>query len=197
LSKVTTSIWTSIPPKTSMYVHDRHHIKVSNNNSWCVLCKHSHMQLRSQFVQVSKHSREEPIKFNNLLILSYQMISRPCRGSYDWVRQTPQSFKITILDIIFLKSSMWPYWNFSLSARYKLNFISLSTRQHECALLAQEAHTFPKSHNELNIWQRILLLQLRLLKSRIIHHVAKQVSKEIKGLIQVVSKIYDEVVKFY
>jgi hypothetical protein len=35
-----------------------------------------------------------------------------------------------------------------------------------------------------------------LLKMRIIQQVAKQVSKEIKGLIQVVSKIYDEVVKF-
>jgi hypothetical protein len=31
---------------------------------------------------------------------------------------------------------------------------------------------------------------------RIIQHITKQVSKEIKGLIQVVSKIYDEVVKF-
>jgi hypothetical protein len=35
-----------------------------------------------------------------------------------------------------------------------------------------------------------------MLKMRIIHHVAKQVSKEIKGLILVVSKIYDEVVNF-
>jgi hypothetical protein len=31
---------------------------------------------------------------------------------------------------------------------------------------------------------------------RIIQQAAKQVSKEIKGLMQVVSKIYDEVVKF-
>jgi hypothetical protein len=37
---------------------------------------------------------------------------------------------------------------------------------------------------------------LRLLKSRIIHQIPKQVFKEIKGLILVVNKIYDEVVKF-
>jgi hypothetical protein len=42
----------------------------------------------------------------------------------------------------------------------------------------------------------ISLLKVRLLKMRIIQQVAKQVSKEIKGLIQVVSKIYDEVVNF-
>jgi hypothetical protein len=29
------------------------------------------------------------------------MISRPRGGSYDWVRQTPHSFEITVLDIIF------------------------------------------------------------------------------------------------
>jgi hypothetical protein len=137
------------------------------------------------------------------------MISRPHRGLHDWVWQTPQSFEITVLDIIFLKWSLYrmegrtigygkhprasrsSYWNFSLSTRYKLNFRCLSTRQHERALLAQEAHTSPKSHHELNFWQRISLLQLRLLKLRII----QQVSKEIKWLIQVVSKIYDEVVK--
>jgi hypothetical protein len=79
---------------------------------------------------------------------------------------------------------------------YKLNFRSLCTRQYERALLAQEAHTSPKSHHELNILQRISLLQLRFLKERTIHQVTKQVSKEIKGLIQVVSKTYDEVVKF-
>jgi hypothetical protein len=81
------------------------------------------------------------------------------------------------------------YWNFLLGISYKLKFRGLSTRQH--ALLAQEAHTSPKSHHELNIWQRISLLKLRLLKMRIIQQVTKQVSKEIKGLIQVVSKIYD------
>jgi hypothetical protein len=152
--------------------------------------------------------------FNNLLILNPQMISRPHGGLHDWLWQTPRSFKITILDIIFLKWSLncvegrttgydkhprasWsPYWNFSLSTRYKLNFRSLSTRQHECALLAQEAHTSLKSHHEVNIWQKISLLKIRFLKMWIIQQVAKQVSKEIKGLIQVVSKIYDEVVRF-
>jgi hypothetical protein len=44
-----------------------------------------------------------------------------------------------------------PYWNFSISTRYKLNFRSLSTRQHESALLAHDAHTSSKSHHELNI----------------------------------------------
>jgi hypothetical protein len=44
-----------------------------------------------------------------------------------------------------------PYLNFSLNIRYKLNFRNLSTRQHERALFAQEAHTSPKSHHELNI----------------------------------------------
>jgi hypothetical protein len=116
-----------------------------------------------------------------------QMISRLCGGSHDWVRQTPQSFTITVLEF-FIKHK--------ISKEISLNFKSLSTRQHKCALLAQEAHTTPKSHHELNIWQRISLLKVRLLKMRIIQHITKQVSKEIKGLIQVVSKIYDEVVKF-
>jgi hypothetical protein len=152
--------------------------------------------------------------FNNLLILNPQMIYRPHGGSHDWVWQTPRIFKITVLDIIFLKLSLdrvedrttgyskhpkvsrSPYWNFSLSTGYKLNFWSLTTRQHERGLLAQEAHTSLKSHHELNIWKRISLLKVRLLKIRIIQQVAKQVSKEIKGFIQVVSKIYDEVIKF-
>jgi hypothetical protein len=47
------------------------------------------MQLRAQFVQVSKHASEYAIKFNNLLILSHQMISRLRGGLHDWVRQTP------------------------------------------------------------------------------------------------------------
>jgi hypothetical protein len=34
---------------------------------------------------------------------------------------------------------------FLLSTRYKLNFKSLSTRQHEHALLPRETHTSPKS----------------------------------------------------
>jgi hypothetical protein len=169
------------------------------------------MQIRAQFVQVSKHASEKAIKFNNLLILNPQMISRPRGGSHDWVQQTPRSFEITVLDIIFLKWSLnctegrtagygkhpraliSSYWNFSLSTRYKLNFRSLSIKQHERALLAQETHTSLKSHHELNIWQMISLLKVRLLTNRII----QQVSKEIKGFMQVVSKIYDEVVNFF
>jgi hypothetical protein len=57
------------------------------------------MQLRTQFVQVSKQASELEIKLNNLLILSPQMISRPHGGSHDWVQQTPRSFKIVVLDI--------------------------------------------------------------------------------------------------
>jgi hypothetical protein len=57
------------------------------------------MQLRTQFVQVSKQASEYAIKFNNLLILSPQATSIPRGGSHDWVRQTPRSFEITVLDI--------------------------------------------------------------------------------------------------
>jgi hypothetical protein len=135
------------------------------------------------------------------------MICRPCEASHNWVRQTPRIFKIILLDIIFLKWSLDRaeshtigygthlgalrslYWNFSLSTRYNLNFRILSTRQHECALLAQVAHASLEFHHELNIWQRISLLKVRLLKIRIIQQVTKQVSKEIKGLIQVVTRI--------
>jgi hypothetical protein len=35
----------------------------------------------------------------NLLILCPQVIPRPQGGSHDWVRQTPRSFKTTVLDI--------------------------------------------------------------------------------------------------
>jgi hypothetical protein len=34
-----------------------------------------------------------------LLILGFQVISRPRGGLHDWVRQTPRSFKTTVLDI--------------------------------------------------------------------------------------------------
>jgi hypothetical protein len=37
----------------------------------------------------------------------------------------------------------------------------------ECAFLAQEAHTSSKSPRELNIWQRVSLLKVRLPKSRL------------------------------
>jgi hypothetical protein len=66
------------------------------------------------------------------------MISRLRGGSHDWVQQTHRSFEIIVLE-------------FTLSTSYKLNFGRLGTRQHEHALLAQEAHTSPKSQHELNI----------------------------------------------
>jgi CBS domain containing-hemolysin-like protein len=54
--------------------------------------------------------------------------------------------------ILFFSSHLYDNIGFfSLSTRYKLNLRSLSTRQHECALLAQEAHTSPKSHHKINI----------------------------------------------
>jgi hypothetical protein len=57
------------------------------------------MQLKTQFVQVSKQVSEYAIKFNNLHILSPQVISRSHGGSGDWVRQTLRNFEITVLDI--------------------------------------------------------------------------------------------------
>jgi hypothetical protein len=67
------------------------------------------------------------------------MTSRPCEWSHDWVRQTPQSFKITVLE-----SNM----------KHKVQTIFLDKFKHktkEGALLAQEAHTSSKSHHQLNI----------------------------------------------
>jgi hypothetical protein len=56
--------------------------------------------------------------------------------------------------------------------------------------LTQEAHTSLKSHHELNIWQRVSLLKLRLPKSRLTQQgqVSNEVSIKIKALIQVVNK---------
>jgi hypothetical protein len=48
--------------------------------------------------------------------------------------------------------------------------------------VAQEAHTSPKSHHELNIWQKISLLKVKLPKLRHISQVVRKVSKEIKTL---------------
>jgi hypothetical protein len=49
--------------------------------------------------------------------------------------------------------------------------------------MAQEAHTSPKSHHELNIWQRISLLKVKLSKSRPTQQVTKEVSIKIKALV--------------
>jgi hypothetical protein len=54
--------------------------------------------------------------------------------------------------------------------------------------VAQEAHTSPKCHHELKIWQRISLLKVRLPKSRLTQQVTNEVSIKIKALIQVVNK---------
>jgi hypothetical protein len=101
------------------------------------------------------------------------MISRQHGGSHDWVRQTPQSFKITILE-----SNM----KHKIQTKF---YVSLKYKTKECALLTQEAHTSPKSHHELNIWQSISLLKVRLPKSRLTQQVANYVSIKIKALIHV------------
>jgi hypothetical protein len=58
----------------------------------------------------------------------------------------------------------------------------------ECVLLAQEAHASSKSHHELNIWQRVSLLKVKLPKTRLTQQVINEVSIKIKALIQVVNK---------
>jgi hypothetical protein len=67
-------------------------------------------------------------------------------------------------------------------------YASLKHDTKECAFAAQEVHTYPKSHHELNIWQRISPLKLRVLQPRLTQQVAKQVLIKIKALIQVVNK---------
>jgi hypothetical protein len=104
------------------------------------------------------------------------MTSRLCGGSHDWVRQTPRSFKITVLE-----SNM----------KHKVQTKFLDKFKHktkECALLAQEAHTSSKSHHELNIWQRVSLLKVRFPKTRLTQQVTNEVSIKKKALIQVVNK---------
>jgi phenylpropionate dioxygenase-like ring-hydroxylating dioxygenase large terminal subunit len=75
---------------------------------------------------------------SNLLILSPQVISTPRGGSHDWVRQTPQSFETTVLNISQmtyrprgeLHNWIWQthqrfeitILKYSLSTEYKLNF---------------------------------------------------------------------------
>jgi hypothetical protein len=44
--------------------------------------------------------RQTPQSFEITVLDIPQIISRPCGGSHDWVRQTPQSFGITILESI-------------------------------------------------------------------------------------------------
>jgi hypothetical protein len=79
------------------------------------------------------------------------MTSRPRGGSHDWVRQTPQSFEITILESIIKHIIQIEF------------YASIKYETKECAFAAQEAHTSPKSQHELNIWQRISPLKVRVL----------------------------------
>jgi hypothetical protein len=67
-------------------------------------------------------------------------------------------------------------------------YASLKHNIKECAFVTQEEHTSPKSHHELNIWQRISLLKVKLTKSRLTQQVTKEVSIKIKALIQVMNK---------
>jgi hypothetical protein len=69
-------------------------------------------------------------------------------------------------------------------------YVSLKHKINECAFAAQEAHTSLKSYHEINICQMISLLKVKLSKSVLITQVPRQVSKEIKLLIQVVNKSY-------
>jgi hypothetical protein len=57
----------------------------------------------------------------------------------------------------------------------------------ESTLLAQETHTSSKSHHELNIWQNVSLLKVRLPKTRLTQQVTNEVSIKIKTFIQVVN----------
>jgi hypothetical protein len=58
----------------------------------------------------------------------------------------------------------------------------------ECAFATQDAHTTPKFDQQLNIWQRISPLKVRVLQPILTQQVAKQILIKIKALIQVVSK---------
>jgi hypothetical protein len=120
--------------------------------------------------------RQTPRSFKTTVLDIPQMTSRPRRGSYDWVRQTPQSFELTILEYIIKHIIQTEF------------YASLKHETKECAFAAQESHTSPKSHHELNIWQRISPLKVRVLQPKLVQQVAKQVSIKTKALIQVVSK---------
>jgi hypothetical protein len=117
-----------------------------------------------------------PWSFETTVLDIPQMTSRPRKGSHDWVRQTPESFEITILEFIIKHIIQTEF------------YASLNHETKECAFVAQEAHTSSRSHHELNIWQRISPLKIRVLQPRLVQQVAKQVSIKTKALIQVVSK---------
>jgi hypothetical protein len=62
-----------------------------------------------------------------------QMVSRPCRGSHDWVQKTPRSFEIIILE-------------FSVSTEYKLNFRQVQAQDKKvCTFGTRGTHLFKVS----------------------------------------------------
>jgi hypothetical protein len=120
--------------------------------------------------------RQTPQSFETTVLDITQMTSRPRGGSHDWIRQTPRSFEIIILESIIKHIIQTEF------------YASLKHETKERAFVAQEAHISPKSHHELNIWQRISPLKVRVLQPRLVQRVAKQVSIKTKALIQVVNK---------
>jgi hypothetical protein len=115
--------------------------------------------------------RQTPQSFETTVLDIPQMTSRLRRGSHDWVRQIPRSFEITILESIIKHIIQTEF------------YASLNHETKECAFMAQEAHTSPKSHHELNIWQRISPLKGRVLQPRLVQQVTKLVSIKTKALI--------------
>jgi hypothetical protein len=118
---------------------------------------------------------QTPRSFETTVLDISQMTYRPHAGLHNWVWQTPRSFKITILESI-IKHRIQTEFQAGLKHEIK-----------ERAFAAQETHTSPKSHHELNIWQRISPLKVRMLQPRLVQQVAKQVSIKTKALIQVVN----------
>jgi hypothetical protein len=119
--------------------------------------------------------RQTPRSFETTVLDIPQMTSTPRGGSHDWVRQTPRRFEITILEYI-------------IKHRIQTEFYaSLKHETKERAFAAQEAHTSPKSYHELNIWQRISPLKVRVIQPILVQQVTKQVSIKTKSLIQVVN----------
>jgi hypothetical protein len=116
-----------------------------------------------------------PQSFETTVLDIPQMTSKPRGGSHDWVRQTPRSFEITILKSII---------NHRIQTEF---YASLKHETKERAFVAQEAHTSPMFYHELNIWQRISPLKMRVLQPRLVQQVAKRVSVKTKSLIQVVN----------
>jgi hypothetical protein len=82
---------------------------------------------------------QTPRSFETTVLDIPQMTSRPRGGLHDWVRQIHRSFKITILEYIIKHIIQTEF------------YASLKHETKECVFAAQETHTSPKSHHELNI----------------------------------------------